>query len=101
MLEPEDVPEKLEAESAPAIVRAPPLVILLAEEKNWMSPLVESEVEIRVRVCEAPVPPVMVKLPVPAIVVPVYVPPESEPPLNVPPEIVAVLKVVEVMVAPL
>ena len=39
VLVPEDVPEKLEALKAPAIVRAPPEVILLDEEKNSMSPV--------------------------------------------------------------
>ena len=34
VLVPDDVPEKLEAESAPAIVRAPADVILFDDEKN-------------------------------------------------------------------
>ncbi len=73
VLEPERVaPEAmLEETRAPAMVKAPALVILLAEEKNWMSPLVAFEVEMRVRVSPDAVPPVRVKLPVPAIDVPV------------------------------
>ena len=57
---PDEVPEKLEAESAPEMVKAPAEVILFAEEKNWISPLVTFEDEIKVKVSPEPVPPVIV-----------------------------------------
>ena len=46
VLVPEDEPEKLEADKAPAMVRAPADVILLEVEKKLMSP-VEPEARVR------------------------------------------------------